>query len=97
MADSDIKIVAIAIIIAITYGTFIFLNAGAGTDSFNPGGELNASAYNTPEAGDFFEQIESLKKMNVDNPEIFFINTILFGTIAFLLVFVGLRFLRGSG
>lgn len=97
MADSDIKIVAISVLIAVTYGTFLFLNSSAGSDTFNPGGKLNSSAYNTPDSKDFVEQVETLKKTNVDIPEIFFINTILFGTIAFLLVFVGLRFLRGSG
>lgn len=97
MADSDIKLVAIAVLIAITYSTFLFLNSGAGSDTFNPGGKTNSSAYNTPESKDFFDRIDTMKKTNVDVPELFFINTILFGTIAFLLGFVLLRFLRGSG
>lgn len=97
MAEADIKIVAISLIFAITYGTFIFLNTNADTNTFNSGTALNSSDYNTPEASNFFTQLEQIKDLNVNNPEIFFVNTILFSTIAFLLVFVGLRFLRGTG
>lgn len=96
MSGVDIKVVAIALVFAITYGIFIFLNANADTTTYDAGG-VNASQYNTPEAGNFFSQLDQVKELNVNNPEIFFINSILFGTIAFLLVFVGLRFLRGTG
>lgn len=96
MAGADIKIVAIALIIFVTYGVFLYLNASA-EETIISSQNINSSDYTTPESTGFWATVTEIGQMNIDNPEIFFINSILFGTIAFLLVFVGLRFLRGTG
>ena len=96
MAEADIKIVIIAVVLAVTYGTFLYLNAAANQTDFSVGG-VNASQYDTPDSGSFFDTLSEIGSISVDSPELFFINTILFGTIAFILVFIGLRFLRGVG
>ena len=94
MGDSDMGIVAIALILAVTYGTFLFIYAGEKTTDITTN-NINASDYNTPDSGSFFNVLEEVGNMHVKNPELFFINTMLFGVIAILLIFVGLRFLRG--
>lgn len=96
MSFADIRIVAVALILAVTYGTFLFLNANAGQVEYTTD-EINTTQYDTPDSGSFFSSLRSITTLQEDNPEIFFINTILFGVISFLLVFVGLRFLRGTG
>lgn len=93
--SNDIKIVSIALVLALTYGTFVFMNANASTPTMQAPDTLNSTQYDTPDSGNFFSQLDQVKELNVDNPELFFINTIVFGTIAFLIAFVGLRFLRG--
>jgi hypothetical protein len=97
MADADIKVVAIALILFVTYGTFLFLNASASIPTGVTGAGINATDYTTPDTGSFWSTVTEIGSMQDNHPEIFFINTILFGTIAFLLLFVGLRFLRGTG
>jgi len=97
MSFADLRIVAIAIILAVTYSTFLFLNASQNTPVDYTAGISNTSQYDTPDSGSFFDNLQEIGKLQSLNPEIFFMNTILFGTIAFLLVFVGLRFLRGTG
>lgn len=96
MSGVDIKIVAIALFFAVTFGAFNFLKANESTQNYEVVG-INSSQYNTPDSGNFFTQIDNVKEMNVNNPEIFFVNSIVFGTIAFLLAFVVLRFVRGTG
>lgn len=96
MSFSDLRIAAIAIIIFFTYGTFLYLNANATQNQLNAT-VTNSSEFNTPDSTSFFNTLDEIGDMNTQYPEIFFINTMLFGTIAFLLVFVGLRYLRGTG
>jgi hypothetical protein len=97
MGDADLKIVAIAIILFVTYGTFLYLNASANVAPSITVSGINGTDYTTPTTGSFWDTITEVGSMQDNHPEIFFINTILFGTIAFLLLFVGLRFLRGTG
>jgi len=101
MSFADLRVVMVAFILFITYSTFLFMNAsesgvvnsaGVGAASFG-----NTTQYNTPDSGSFFDTLGTIGEMNTSTPELFFINTILFGAIAFILVFVGLRFLRGTG
>ena len=97
MGDSDLRIVAIALILFTTYGIFVYLNANAGFTAVQAAQIQNSSQFDTPDSSGFISTLDNIGDMNVDYPEIFFINSILFGTIAFLLLFVGLRFLRGTG
>lgn len=96
MSFTDVRIVAIALILAVTYGTFLFFNAQAEQTDYSSKIE-NSTQYETPDSGNFFTQLESIGQMQDDHPEIFFINSMVFGVVAFLLVFVGLRFIRGTG
>lgn len=96
MAEVDVRIVAIAVLMFVTYGTFLYLNANADQEEVESG-SVNATQFDTPDSGGFFSTLAEIGQMNTEYPEIFFINTMLFGTVAFLLVFVGLRFLRGTG
>jgi hypothetical protein len=94
MSDVDMRIVAIALIFSITYGTFLYMNMNEEQTSISAG-SVNSTEYNTPDSSGFFDTLNSLGQMQDSHPEIFFINTMLFGVIAVLLIFVGLRFLRG--
>lgn len=94
MGESDMKIVAIAVIIFITYGIFLYLNASANLKEVTAE-SVNSSDFNVPESNGFFDTVTEIGQMSIENPEIFFINSMLFGVIAFLLVFVVLRFARG--
>ena len=116
MSFADIRIVAIALILSITYGTFLVMNAEETSTVFEVGnptfdnmgteqryddsvkhGDINSTDYDKPNAFNLMDTLNKIGQMNMDHPELFFINSILFGTIAFLLVFIGLRFLRGTG
>jgi len=97
MSYADLRIVAIALILAVTYGTFLYLNANAQTTSITNPGLTNTTDYNTPNSGSFWSDLTTITTMQASNPEIFFINTMLYGIIGFLLVFIFLRFLRGTG
>lgn len=93
---ADLRIVAIAFILASTYGTFMYFY------SSQPAGDSNSPAlpgqnYTAPESMSFFSTLKNMIALNIDNPELFFVNSILFGTLAFLVVFVFLRYLRGTG
>lgn len=101
MSFADLRVVMVAFILFITYSTFLFMNAnesgvvnsaGVGAASFG-----NTTAYNTPDSSSFFGTLSTISAMNTNTPELFFINSILFGGIAFIVVFIGLRFLRGTG
>lgn len=96
MSFSDLRIAAIAIILFLTYGTFLYLNASAEQTELSAS-VTNVSEFNTPDSVSFFDVLTEIGHMNTQYPEIFFLNTMLFGTIGFLLVFVGLRYLRGTG
>ena len=101
MSFADIRIVLIAFILFITYGTFLFMNASE--SNIEGGVEVGASSmanstqFDTPDSGSFMGTLTTIGNMNTEQPELFFINSILFGGIAFILVFIGLRFLRGTG
>jgi len=102
MSFADLRVVMVAFILFVTYSTFLFMNASesgvvneVGVNSF--AGFGNTTKYNDPDAGGFFGTLTTIGEMNTNTPELFFINSILFGAIAFILVFVGLRFLRGTG
>lgn len=95
MSYADLQILAIALILATTYGIFMFMYAS------QPATELQVpetgTNYTPPSEGDFFSNVNAAVKLNTENPEIFFVNSILFTTIAFLLVFIFLRYVRGTG
>lgn len=97
MSFADIRIIAIALILTVTYSIFLFLNASVPNAESYEAGKINASDYTTPEASSFWDTVDKIGFMQIQNPELFFINFMLFSTISFLLVFVGLRFLRGTG
>ena len=96
MSFADIRIVAIVLVLASTYGIWLFEYSSQTTSSIqNPG--MPGQNYTEPSSSSFFGTINNAVKINVQNPEIFFINSILFITLALLVVFVGLRYLRGTG
>ncbi len=95
MGGNDIGVVAVALIIALTYGVFLFYYSNADTNEYGMN-IPNATQFDTPDSGNFFQQLSNIASISVDNQEIFFVNIMLFGAIAFLLVMVGLRFLRGQ-
>lgn len=95
MSFADIRIMAIVVILAATYGTWIFMYSSANVEEQHI--NMPDVNYTSPEASGFFSTLDNIRKINVDNPEIFFVNSILFTTIGFMVVFIGLRYLRGTG
>lgn len=95
MGDADVHFVAIVVLLAITYGIFMYLHSDQPAESSTP--SLPAQDYTAPESSSFFSTLQKMIALNMENPELFFVNSILFGTIAFLGVFVFLRYLRGTG
>ena len=95
MSGVDVQIVAIVIIFASAYGIFNYMYAqGSIEDQTINMPDVN---YTNPESGNFFNTVDEIRQLNVDNPEIWFVNSILFTVIAFMIVFIGLRYLRGTG
>lgn len=95
MSFADIRIMAIVVILAATYGIFIYMYSSANVEEQNV--NMPDINYTSPESNDFFSTLDNIRKMNVENPEIFFVNSILFTAIGFMIVFIGLRYLRGTG
>lgn len=95
MSFADLRIVAIVVILASTYGIFNFLYSSAANEE--QAVNMPDINYTEPASNDFFSTLDNIRKMNVENPEIFFVNSILFTVIGFLIIFVGLRYLRGTG
>lgn len=95
--SNDLGFIAIILIIALTYGTFMFLYS---SDNIEPGQTYNSMAaenYTAPSSTGFWSSLSDAVSLSTSSPELFFINTIVFGTIGTLTVLVGLRFLRGQG
>lgn len=96
MSFADLRIVAIAIVLSTTYGLFMyFYSAQPAGSPQNPA--MPGQNYTAPESASFFQTVQNMISLNVQNPEIFFVNSILFFTMAALIVFVVLRYLRGTG
>lgn len=95
--SNDLGFVAIVLLIALTYGTFMFLYAAENPEPGKPYNQMPAENYTHPDSTNFWGSLNAIVSLNTSSPELFFINTILFGTIATLTVLVGLRFLRGQG
>ena len=96
MSGSDIRIVAIAFLLMMTYGTFMYLYVDDSNKEYTFD-NLNSTQYSTPDSSNFFDIINDIKDLSVNNEEIFFVNTIFFGLLSLLIVFIGLRYLRGTG
>lgn len=94
--SNDLGFVAIILVLALTYGTFMFLYSSDNIEPGRPYNSMAAENYTAPSSSGFWSSISDIAALNTSSPEIFFINTIVFGTIATLLVLVGLRFLRGQ-
>lgn len=94
--SNDLGFVAIILVLALTYGTFMFLYSSENVEPGQPYNSMASENYTAPSSTGFWSSISDVAALNVSSPEIFFINTIVFGTIATLLVLVGLRFLRGQ-
>jgi len=96
MSYADLRIVGIAFILASTYGTFMyFYTSQPAEGSSIP--SLPGQNYTAPESSSFFSTLKNMVALNMENPELFFVNSILFGTLGFLIVFIFLRYLRGTG
>lgn len=95
MSYADILIVTIIVVFATTYGVFNYMYAQGSIEDKaleNPG--MN---YTSPNSDSFFNTVDEVRQINVDNPEIWFVNSILFSVMGFLVVFLILRFARGTG
>lgn len=94
--NNDIMVVLIVLILAATWATWLFLFANSSTTS--PQGPLSIPGqnYTAPDSSGFFGQIGKLEQLSINNPEIAFVNGIVFIPIGFILVFIALRFFRGS-
>lgn len=97
MGGNDLGFVAIILIIALTYGTFLFMYSSENTEPGQPYSSMAAENYTAPSSSGFWSSLSNVVSLNTSNPELFFINTIVFGSIGTLTVLVGLRFLRGQG
>ena len=95
MSFVDVRIIAIVVILSATYGTWYFMYSSANIEEKNV--NMPDINYTAPASHDFFSVLDNMRQISVDNPEIFFVNSILFTAIGFLIVFVGLRYLRGTG
>lgn len=97
MSYADLRVVAIVLVLAASYGIFTFLFAlEPQQETLDDPGNLDMN-YSTPQSSGFWGAVNNAISMQVNDPEIFFINSILFGTLAFLILFIGLRFFRGTG
>lgn len=97
MSYADLRVVAIVLVLAASYGIFTFLFAlEPQQEALDDPGNLDMN-YSTPESSSFWDSVNNAISMQVNDPEIFFINSILFGTLGFLILFIGLRFFRGTG
>lgn len=96
MSYADLQIVAIALILSTSYGVFMFMYAEQPTSELQTQ-TGNYSNYSQPSSGDFFSNVNAAVKLNMENSEIFFVNSILFTPIVFLLAFIFLRYVRGTG
>ena len=95
MSFVDVRIIAIVVILSATYGTWFFMYSSANIEEQKV--NMPDINYTSPASYDFFSVLDEMRSMSVENPEIFFVNSILFTAIGFLIVFVGLRYLRGTG
>jgi hypothetical protein len=93
--NGDIVLVAIILLLGGIYGTFIFLY-GSGDVPGTTGLARPEQNYTVPESTGLWDSLTGMISLNLEQPEIFFMNTIVFGTLATLLVLVVLRFLRGQ-
>lgn len=96
MGDADVHFVAIVVLLASTYGVFTYLYSSQPAES-SSSSDLPGQNYTAPESSSFFGTLKNMIALNMENPELFFVNSILFGTLAFLVVFIFLRYLRGTG
>lgn len=96
MSFSDIRIVAILVLFVGLYAFFNFLYASSeqNQDTF-VGNSTNT--YNTPASSGFWTTINNIAQFNTKTPEIAFLNTTIFLTFSAIVVFLGLRFFRGTG
>ena len=97
MSFVDVRVVAYVVVLAAAYAIFATsygVQPLATTGTLQPFGA--SAVQHTDDAG-FFDTIKQAVELNIDTPELFFINSILFSTLAILIVFVGLRYVRGTG
>ena len=94
--SNDLGFVAIILVLALTYGTFLFMYSSDNQEPGQPYNQQAAENYTSPSSSGFWSSLSDVVSLNTSSPEIFFINTIVFGTIGTLVVLVGLRFLRGQ-
>ncbi len=93
MGDIDVRIVGFVLILVASYGVFTYLYSSHQVSNNPP--PLPGQDYTTPGSSSFFSTLKNMIALNFENPELFFVNSILFGTLAFLVVFIFLRYLRG--
>lgn len=92
---ADVRII---FIILILFSTYAFFNVLYSTEEQSEYTQIKYNeTYNTPQSNDFFKIIDTAISFQFDNPELFFMNIILFGSIGVIITFIGLRFLRGQG
>ena len=96
--NNDIMIVLIVLILAATWATWLFLFANSSTSAYSPSPlNIPGQNYTAPDSSGFMGQIGKLESLSLNNPEIAFVNGIVFIPFGFIIVFIALRFFRGAG
>lgn len=98
MSYADVRIIAIVMVLASTFGVWQLMYAQSTMPSNSQ--EViapNHTAYGNPNPGNIWEIVLKSVSISVSSPEIFFINSIFFFVMIILVIFIMLRFIRGTG
>lgn len=93
MAEADFRIITLMVFFVASYGVFMYFYANEQETRMNS--TMPGQNYTEPSSTGFFSTVKSMIKINIEQPEIGFVNSIFFIPLGFLLVFVGLRYFRG--
>ena len=97
MSFADIRIIAILVIFISLYGVFNVLYVSNEVTQSGSFSSNNSNAYDHPDTGDFWTTMNSMAAVNTTVPELAFLNATIFLAFSAIVVFLGLRFLRGTG
>lgn len=97
MSFIDVKIILICFVMFGTLGIFNYLLANSQTNTNTQLDNTYNENYTSPSSTNFFSTVNTMISFQFDNPELIWINVILFGALSAIAIFIGLRFLRGTG
>jgi len=96
-ASNDIYVLAFIILLAGIYGTFFAMySADTSPTAYDMEGVTVTGDWGTWFSTTLFSTIASAVSVSIANPEIGFLNVLVFGSLAILFVFITIRFIRGS-